>query len=258
MQTKDDRKQHYSGNIFENEDHVVNHLKESFALALEDKSKLSDGSFLSCSILNYFGMSGRKTRHMLNNICSIPGIRYGEVGTFKGSTLFSSMYRNDLDAVCCDNWSQFNGEQAQVEFMWNLRIFSQAMSNKQSLGIFNVDFREETVTDSRNWKNLDFFFFDGPHDEKSQYEGIAKNTNNFSDLFILMVDDWHWDGPRNGTLKAIKDCNIEVLHRIEVDVEPEKMNEKNHVINRFQKSDFHNGIALFACKMRNRLTVGKR
>ena len=63
-------------------------------------------------------MSGKKTRHFYNNICSMKNSRYLEIGTWKGSTLCSAMCNNKMKCVAIDNWSQFNGP--KNEFLKNL------------------------------------------------------------------------------------------------------------------------------------------
>ena len=47
-------------------------------------------------ILEMKGMSGIKTRHFYNNICSMQDSRYLEIGTWKGSSFCSAMSNNKM------------------------------------------------------------------------------------------------------------------------------------------------------------------
>ena len=57
-------------------------------------------------------MSSSKVRHLINNLCSLNGTRYLEIGSYKGSTLIAAAKGNEnalarLSAV--DDFSQFGG-----------------------------------------------------------------------------------------------------------------------------------------------------
>lgn len=233
------------GKVFQTDEQIVNHLIKSKENADISKSRLSDRGILSTSILGQFGMSGRKTRHLINNLASVTNLKYGEVGTYTGSTLLSAMYGNRLMASCCDNWSQFNGP-ADL-FRNNVKEFFMLQPHLQTLKVFEADFKDPLVIGDPSWSDTDFYFFDGPHDEESQYLGITKYFDNLSERFLLMVDDWHWEAPRNGTARALKELPVSVLHSIEIKVDEENYSG-GKVTNRFQNSDYHNGISVFACK----------
>ena len=76
--------------------------------ALGNVSKL-DSSMTSMESL--CGFSGESFRHFMNNMGSIPGLNYLEVGSYCGSTLFSLLHKNlgtVNKAYAIDNWCQFN------------------------------------------------------------------------------------------------------------------------------------------------------
>jgi hypothetical protein len=60
------------------------------------------------------GYSGKKTRHFYNNLLSIEDARYLEIGTWKGSTLYSAMYGNKAQITYIDNWSQFGNAKTDL------------------------------------------------------------------------------------------------------------------------------------------------
>ena len=73
-------------------------------------------------------MSGEKTRHFYNNICSMPDARYLEVGVWKGSSFCSAMCNNTMTCLAIDNWAGVNGRQylkhIKEEFAINFRKFA--------------------------------------------------------------------------------------------------------------------------------------
>ena len=78
---------------------LINHVNECFVNSDRNESKLS------ADILSMEGMSGTKTRHLYNNICSLSGANYLEIGVFRGSTFCSAIYGNNIKATGIDNWS---------------------------------------------------------------------------------------------------------------------------------------------------------
>ena len=67
------------------------------------------------------GMSGIKTRHFYNNLLTIEGSRYLEIGTWKGSSVCSAMCGNSGSVFCIDNWSEFGGPKS--EFLENFEKY---------------------------------------------------------------------------------------------------------------------------------------
>ena len=232
--------------VFETDEQIINHLSAALDMAQQLKSNLSDRLMLSSGIIGCYGMSGFKTRHLINNMANVPGLKYAEVGTYMGSTLFSALYKNEITALACDNWSEFGGP--RDIFIQNINTYvAGAQSNaKQSVQIFEKDFNELELVDQ--WADIDFYNFDGPHDELSQYNGICKMYPALSDRFLLFVDDWYWSPPRDGTFRALKDLDVQVLFKHEIAVDDEVIGPSGAISNRFEQSEWHNGIAIFACK----------
>src|SRR5262245_31865440 len=64
-------------------------IKEAFAKALNNESEIDPG------VLAMVGMSGRKYRHLINNLIrGLADASYLEVGCWTGSTLCSAVSRN--------------------------------------------------------------------------------------------------------------------------------------------------------------------
>jgi hypothetical protein len=160
--------------------------------ALERKSLITEG------VLNIDGMSSPKVRHFFNNL--IHGIgedaRYLEVGLWKGSTFISALYNNNYRyAVGIENFSQWN-ETSRDECLINLKDFLGAPNLKTEL---IEDRFEDVVID----KKFNVFFYDGYHSTEAHEYAFDIANKNLDDSFVMIVDDWNWEGVRVGTWKAI-------------------------------------------------------
>jgi len=91
--------------------HVENCLKETD----------NWNSKITQDIYEIDGMSGKKTRHFYNNLCSMDNTQYLEIGTWKGSSICSAMCNNNMRCVAIDNWAEFGGP--KEEFFINFNKF---------------------------------------------------------------------------------------------------------------------------------------
>tara|TARA_R110001592_G_scaffold347883_1_gene641668 strand:- start:1287 stop:2018 length:732 start_codon:yes stop_codon:yes gene_type:complete len=235
--------------IFENVDQAYELLSQSLEKARLEESNLSDGTEIANFILKMFGMSGKKWRHFLNNLASIDNVRYAEVGSHTGSTLCAAIYKNtNIQKISTlDNWSQFSDENTKNALIQNVSATASMSGYDEekidsTISLFEGDFN---VFDFSELKPIDIYFFDGPHKEEDQYNGIVKAHDSLADIAIILVDDWNWGGPKRGTNKALKTLGLTVHHRCEIFTYPETYDSKTGAINRFQNSDWHNGVAMF-------------
>jgi hypothetical protein len=95
-----------------NLEQLIEHCRSSVDNSNNNISKLTS------DILSMDGMSGNKTRHLYNNICSLNNANYLEIGTWKGSSFISAFYKNEINPIVIDNWVEFNGP--KEEFISNV------------------------------------------------------------------------------------------------------------------------------------------
>jgi len=141
---------------------LIEHSKKSIELSQIGQSKLNQ------EILGLDGMSGVKTRHFYNNICSLDNLNYFEVGTWKGSSFISAIYENKINSLAVDNWSEFGGP--KIEFMNNLNRFckdcSASFIEKDCFKITN-----EEITNK--FDSIDVYLYDGCHKYESHKKSAA-------------------------------------------------------------------------------------
>jgi hypothetical protein len=202
----------------------INHIEDSFAKAQNNQSKING------EILNLEGMSGSRTRHFYNNICSLENCRYLEIGTWKGSSICSAMYKNKATITCIDNWEQFNGP--KNEFLVNFNKFK---------GENNANFIEKDCfkLDVKTLGKFNVFLYDGDHTELSHYRALSYYYPCLDDIFIYICDDYNWKQVRDGTHNAINDLNLKILYQKELRT---TNNDTHPVHGSPMQKLWHNGI----------------
>lgn len=196
---------------------------------------------LDADVLAIEGMSGRKYRMFINQLIgSIANPRYLEIGVWQGSTLCSAIHKNKVRALAIDNWTEYGGPAR--EFFANLARFR----GDADVSFLEADFR---AVDYSRLEKFNVYMFDGPHEEKDQYDGLALVQPALDDHFIFIVDDWNWPGVRQGTRKAIETLGLQLDFVAEIrttldDTQPAHQK---------QFSDWHNGYFLAACSKAHHL-----
>ena len=192
------------------------------------KSKLPDW------ILEMDGMSGRKYRHFINNLIgSLEDPRYLEIGCWKGSTSCSAIFGNGVKSYCIDNWSEFGGP--KNVFCENVRKCVDECDDIEIV-FEEVDFRKINYGEIGKYN---VYLFDGPHEERDQYDGLMVAQPALDDEFIFICDDWNWERVRNGTMNAIEKLKLDVI--FSTDIRTTDDNSYPSDENTKQNSDWHNG-----------------
>jgi hypothetical protein len=181
---------------------ILNHVITCLRKAENNESNVTE------DILKYKGMSGYKTRHFYNNICSLPNCRYLEIGTYHGSSSISAIYKNQVDALFIDNWSLFDGDK---------NIFYRAIEK------FNTGSKVQVI-DNDCWKinddeidqKFNVYLYDGGHDYDDHYKAISLYHSKLEDNCIVLIDDWNWESVRKGTFDAFADLKIDVKFKYEI------------------------------------------
>ena len=197
---------------------LVKHVKNCLKKTDKYESNLNE------EILKMEGMTGTKTRHLYNNICSMVKAKYLEIGSWKGSSTCSALYNNKVTCLCIDNWSQFGGP--KEEFINNFNKYK---------GSNDATFLERNCWDIRTSSigRFNIYMYDGEHTEESQYNALVKYFTALDDEFIYIADDWSLEAVQVGTLKAIEYLNLTI-----------EFEYKNSI----KDDDWNNGIGIFILK----------
>lgn len=209
---------------------LVTSVREAF-----DKS-YSGFSTLPKELLLLPGMSGKKYRTFINTLVSnLDSPRYLEIGCCAGSTFCSAIYNNSVSALAIDNWSEYNGP--KEEFFSNVNKFK---SSHSEVDFIESDYKDVNFERLGRAARFNVYFFDGPHTEQDQYNGVILAQPALEDTFVLIVDDWNWSQVRSGTLRAIRDLGLSLLFGLEIRTSL----DNSHGEPFGQWSDWHNGYLI--------------
>lgn len=182
---------------------LVNHVKKAISNAENNISQLNK------EVLDIQGLSGHKVKHFLNNLCTLKGGRYLEIGVWQGGTFVSALYNNQnnlSEAIAIDNWimrTPYNS------FEKNTNNFLQPNSFK----FYESDCFKINLTEV--FKNkINIYFYDGEHNFDDHVSAFTYFDSILDDNFIAIVDDYNWDAVQKGTQKAFKDLNYNVIYEL--------------------------------------------
>lgn len=179
------------------------HLHRSFEKAENEDSKITR------EILDLEGMTGVMTRHFYNNIVSGEGIRYLEIGTWKGSSVCSAMYGNNAQIVCIDNWCGFNDDgSVKAELISNVERFK----GNNTIQVIEGDCFSMDVS---KLGKFNVYLYDAGHTAEEQKKALTYFYDCLDDEFIYICDDWDWADPRKGTFDAIEELGLEIVDSVE-------------------------------------------
>lgn len=200
------------------------------------RAKIGESN-INSALLSYPGMSGHSYRRFINNLMSsLPAAHYLEVGTWLGSTLCSALNGNDATAVAIDNWAEFGGNKPQL-----FAALHEFVAPTSRVKFLEEDFRRVDYT-KLNKANV--FMFDGPHEARDQFDGIALALPALEDRFVLIVDDWNWDRVREGTFAALEKLKLSVLWSEEI----RTTQDGTHPLVGGAETEWHNGYFISVIK----------
>ncbi len=216
-------------------DHVI--------LSLEKANLLQ--SKINREIKEMQGMTGIKTRHFYNNLCSYKDARYFEIGVWAGSSICSAMCNNEMYCLCVDNWSQFPltqkeqmilGGTPKDKFLENFSKFK----GKNEAAFIEADCWEINAEEIAERFKFNIYLFDGEHDEENQFKALNHYQPCLEDEFIFLVDDWNMPDAVKGTKKSIEANNFDVIYKKEIFTEAKNGVGLGH--------DWWNGIGIFVLR----------
>jgi hypothetical protein len=204
------------------------------ALALESE--------VSNRVLAIPGMSGKCYRMFINNLVRVVyKPRYLEIGSWAGSTACAAMEKNTVSVLCIDNWSEFGGpKDAFFTHVNSIR------DERIDFRFIESDFRKVDVS---TIGRFNIYLYDGPHEERDQYDGLALYDAALDDDLFFVVDDWNWPYVRQGTLNAVRDTGFNVDFAIEIRTTQDDTHPEIH------GGDWHNGYFLSKLSRRKRLYI---
>jgi len=215
---------------------LINHIEESLYFGEKEVSKLT------IDIMDIKGLTSRKVKSFLNNLCGREDSSYLEIGTYQGATFCSAVYGNNINATAIDDWK--DAELLPANFsLWTRQEVAKPRKNPKDVFYDNLqkcgDLSNYEII-NKNYLDLDFrslknksniIFYDGDHTYADQYNIMSKLKHATKHCFILVIDDWNWE--KRGILKGIQDFKYKCEYKKEIFTKGE------------DSQNFWNGLGIF-------------
>lgn len=212
----------------------VAQVKQSLEASEQGQSKASHS-------LTIPGLTSEKVKHFLNNLCNAQDVRYLEVGVFQGATFTAALEGNKIIAHALDHWQDTDINPARDVEGWTAE-----QGNPKQLFMTNCNpvIGENNVTghdyDIRQFdptiipQKINVVFYDGDHSKEGTEFFLRHCWSIFEETFVLVIDDWNWEGARAGTMAVLDEHKV--LHKTEILTMGEDPN------------DYWNGLGIFVVR----------
>lgn len=203
------------------------HVEGSIKRALAGRSKLTR------EVLSLSGLSSPTIRHFLNNLCDLPSLNYLEIGTWTGSTLISASYGNGGRFTAIDN---FTLSPPTREIFRRVR---ERFKDSCEVAFYDADCWSRSLL-RRLPKNINVYFYDGPHGYEDSYRAFTRYDSILAREFVAVVDDWNWWPIRKATRDAFTFLGYRTVF------------EREFFTKRFLKESWWNGLFVAVVRKRRR------
>lgn len=155
------------------------------------------------------GLTSNRVQKLLYSLAK-GSQKYLEIGSAMGSTT-KPVAESGIEIHCVDNWGEniqpMNEEfelpdNTKKLFLENLKDFSNITIHDSD--IFNVDIEKI--------KDIDLFFYDGPHDLNVTAKAVKYYKDCFADTVVMVFDDANWQGVVQGADLGIGLAKMKVLY----------------------------------------------
>jgi hypothetical protein len=225
---------------------AISHVDKSFEKAERLESKITS------EILSLEGMTGIKTRHLYNNLLEVDSpMNYLEIGVWRGSSFISSMYKNlNVTGIAMDDFNPNYGGPNSGED--NYRLFLENTSKILSNGEkHEVKVKEFYDLDVAELPKVDIYLYDGDHIDHYQYNAFKKMFPCFSDICVVVIDDWNATGVQVGTNKAKIEMGGEIPFEIVHERIVEYTKDGSHTPIDIAQREYWNGIYVAVLRKTN-------
>lgn len=158
-------------------------------------SKNYENLSLKKALLKIESMSTYAMGHLINQICKNLSSKqlYLNIGCWKGFSLIAGMIDTSCKVIGVDDFSQFSGP--KDEFLKNFYKYKKENIHQ----FFEEDYKVFFKNFKKSNKKIDFYFYDGEHSYKNQYENLEIADYFLNEGAIIMIDDINFSEVENGS-----------------------------------------------------------
>lgn len=160
--------------------------------------------------INIPGLTSSRVQNFIFGICS-HARSYLEIGSAMGATA-AAAGANDLLIHCVDSWKEnIQAEKEDGNLLPNntKEEFIKNTSHIKNLYIHDCSYKD---LDTSKIKDIEVFFYDGPHDVDNTYSAIKKVYDCLSNTFVIILDDANWEGVVTAAENALIELGAKKLY----------------------------------------------
>lgn len=172
------------------------------------------------------GLTSPRVQSLLNTFAKTSS-KYLEVGSYLGATACAVLKDNNIDVHCVDMWKeQIQPARNDIELPPNYKetFIENVKKHKgeNSVKIYDCDMFNVNLDEL---KNIDFFFYDGPHDKETTARAVEYYYPTLASEAILVFDDANWDGVVTGADEGVARAGLEIKYSKILLNQPENYDE---------------------------------
>jgi len=160
------------------------------------------------------GLTSPRVQKFLNGICKKAN-SYLEIGSYLGATSVAALDGNKLNAFFVDKW-EVNPQTARDDledlpenskeiFISNIKKYK----GKNTINIFDSDLFD---VDKSRLKDIEVFFYDGPHDFENTSNAVQYYAKTFAKDAILIFDDANFHGVVEGANDGLNKAKLKTKY----------------------------------------------
>jgi len=167
------------------------------------------------------GLTSPRVKQLLQALAKRSTV-YLEIGSAMGATA-AAVAATGIQMHCVDNWTN-NIQPMSEEFELPDNTKQEFLKNMAPYSI-NVHDCEMLSVDRSKIKNVDLFFYDGPHDVDLTAKAVRYFAECLADTAIMIFDDANWVGVVQGADLGISLSKLHVLYSKKMLNSPENKNQ---------------------------------
>jgi len=171
------------------------------------------------------GLTSYRVQQLLNTLAS-ESTTYLEIGSYLGATGAAALAGNTLNAYFIDLWEEdLQPAAANIEIPRNSKAeFEKNIAPYIGDSAIHVIRDDMYMVDTTSIKDVDLFFYDGPHEYEHIYKTVIRYRDCFAKQAILVFDDANWTDTVLAADAAVKDARLKPIYNKKIlnKVESEK------------------------------------
>jgi len=174
---------------------ILNKEKNFIFSNLIIKNKNKSDLILKKELMKIDSMSTYAIGHVINKICQKLNNdeNYVNIGVWKGFSLIAGMLNTNCSVYGNDNFSQFDGPKEEFTKKFNL------LKSKDKHFFYECDYKNFFTKYEKLKKSINFYYYDGEHSYKNQFENLIIAKDYFKSGTIILVDDVNFQEVEAGT-----------------------------------------------------------